>query len=125
MDESTIKDLSTSIINYNNAPHFGLGGDSFFFENENLPKSKEDIDNKEQSKGKEVNLINTSFKDLSLIRSGDEQALGNISFTKNIDKYAPNMEGGENDNDINSGDIQNKEIIIKHENQLNISFSDI
>jgi len=125
MDESTIKDLSTSIINYNNAPHFGLGGDSFFFENENLSKSKEDIDNKEHSKGKEVNLINTSFKDLSLIRSGDEQALGNISFTKNIDKYAPNMEAGENDNDINSADNQNKEIIIKNENQFNISFNDI
>ena len=127
MDESTIKDLSTSIINYNNAPHFGLGGDSFFFENENLSKSKEDIDTKEHSKGKEVNLINTSFKDLSLIRSGDEQALGNVSFTKNLDKYAPNLEGGDNDNDndINSGDIQNKEIIIKNENQFNISFNDI
>ena len=125
MDESTIKDLSTSIINYNNAPHFGLGGDSFFFENENLSKSKEDIDNKEHSKGKEVNLINTSFKDLSLIRSGDEQALGNVSFTKNLDKYPPNMEGGENDNDINSGDMQNKEIIIKNENQFDISFNDI
>jgi hypothetical protein len=125
MDESTIKDLSTSIINYNNAPHFGLGGDSFFFENENLSKSKEDIDIKEHSKGKEVNLINTSFKDLSLIRSGDEQALGNVSFTKNLDKYPPNMEGGENDNDINSGDMQNKEIIIKNENQFDISFNDI
>ena len=125
MDESTIKDLSTSIINYNNAPHFGLGGDSFFFENENLSKSKEDIDNKEHSKGKEVNLINTSFKDLSLIRSGDEQALGNVSFTKNLDKYPPNMEGGENDNDINSGDMQNKEIIIKNDNQFDISFNDI
>ena len=125
MDESTIKDLSTSIINYNNAPHFGLGGDSFFFENENLSKSKEDIDNKDHSKGKEVNLINTSFKDLSLIRSGDEQALGNISFTKNLDKYPPNMEGGENDNDINSGDMQNKEIIIKNDNQFDISFNDI
>ena len=125
MDESTIKDLSTSIINYNNAPHFGLGGDSFFFENENLSKSKEDIDIKEHSKGKEVNLINTSFKDLSLIRSGDEQALGNVSFTKNLDKYPPNMEGGENDNDINSGDMQNKEIIIKNDNQFDISFNDI
>ena len=125
MDESTIKDLSTSIINYNNAPHFGLGGDSFFFENENLSKSKEDIDNKDHSKGKEVNLINTSFKDLSLIRSGDEQALGNVSFTKNLDKYPPNMEGGENDNDINSGDMQNKEIIIKNDNQFDISFNDI
>ena len=68
-----------------------LGGDSFFFENENLSKSKEDIDNKEQSKGKEVNLINTSFKDLSLIRSGDEQ---NVSFTKNIDKYTSNIDEG-------------------------------
>ena len=125
MDESTIKDLSTSIINYNNAPHFGLGGDSFFFENENLSKSKEDIDIKEHSKGKEVNLINTSFKDLSLIRSGDEQALGNVSFTKNLDKYPPNMEGGENDNDINSGHMQNKEIIIKNDNQFDISFNDI
>ena len=125
MDESTIKDLSTSIINYNNAPHFGLGGDSFFFENENLSKSKEDIDIKEHSKGKEVNLINTSFKDLSLIRSGDEQALGNVSFTKNLDKYPPNLEGGENDNDINSGHMQNKEIIIKNDNQFDISFNDI
>ena len=35
MEDSTIKDLSTSIIHYNNVPHFGLGGDSFFFENEN------------------------------------------------------------------------------------------
>ncbi len=121
MDESTIKDLSNSIINYNNnAPHFGLGGDSFFFENENLSKSKEDIENKEQSKGKEVNLINTSFKDLSLIRSGDEQ---NVSFTKNLDKYTPNTEGGINE--INSGKIQNKEIFIKNENQFDISFNDI
>ena len=120
MDESTIKDFSTSIINYNNAPHFSLGGDSFFFENENLSKSKEDIDNKEQSKGKEVNLINTSFKDLSLIRSGDEQ---NVSFTKNLDKYTSNIEGG--DNDINTRDKENKEIFIKNENQFNISFNDI
>ena len=120
MDESTIKDLSTSIINCNNAPHFGLGGDSFSFENENLSKSKEDIDNKEQSKGKEVNLINTSFKDLSLIRSGDEQ---NVSFTKNIDKYTSNVENGENN--INSGNKGNKEIFIKNENQFNISFNDI
>ena len=120
MDESTIKDLSTSIINYNNAPHFGLGGDSFFFENENLSKSKEDIDNKEQSKGKEVNLINTSFKDLSLIRSGDEQ---NVSFTKNLDKYTSNIEGGENV--INTGEKGNKEIFIKNENQFNISFNEL
>jgi len=120
MDESTIKDLSSSIINYNNAPHFGLGGDSFFFENENLSKSKEDIDNKEQSKGKEVNLINTSFKDLSLIRSGDEQ---NVSFTKNIDKYTSNIDEGYNN--INNEKKQNKEIFIKNENQFNISFNDI
>ena len=120
MDESTIKDLSTSIINCNNAPHFGLGGDSFFFENENLSKSKEDIDNKEQSKGKEVNLINTSFKDLSLIRSGDEQ---NVSFTKNMDKFTNNIESGENN--INNGNKGNKEIFIKNENQFNISFNDI
>ena len=120
MDESTIKDLSTSIINCNNAPHFGLGGDSFFFENENLSKSKEDIDNKEQSKGKEVNLINTSFKDLSLIRSGDEQ---NVSFTKKMDKFASNIEDGENN--INNGNKGNKEIFIKNENQFNISFNDI
>ena len=120
MDESTIKDLSTSIINCNNPPHFGLGGDSFFFENENLSKSKEDIDNKEQSKGKEINLINTSFKDLSLIRSGDDQ---NVSFTKNIDKFSSNIEGGENN--INSGNKGNKEIFIKNENQFNISFNEI
>ena len=120
MDESTIKDLSSSIINYNNAPHFGLGGDSFFFENENLSKSKEDIDNKEQCKGKEVNLINTSFKDLSLIRSGDEQ---NVSFTKNIDKYTSNIDEGYNN--INNEKKQNKEIFIKNENQFNISFNDI
>ena len=119
MDESTIKDFSTSTINYNNAPHFSLGGDSFFFENENLSKSKENIDNKEQSKGKEVNLINTSFKDLSLIRNGDEQ---NVSFTKNLDKYTSNLEGGDNNN---AGDKENKEIFIKNENQFNISFNDI
>ena len=124
MEDSTIKDLSTSIIHYNNVPHFGLGGDSFFFENENLSKSKEDIDNKDLSKGKEVNLVNTSFKDLSLIRSGDEQALANISFTKNLDKYTPNMEGGEKENDINTNEIQ-KEIIIKNDNQFDISFNDI
>ena len=127
MDESTIKDLSSSIINYNNnAPHFGLGGDSFFFENENLSKSKEDIDNKEQSKGKEVNIINTSFKDLSLIRSGDdqiEQNEQNVSFTKNMDKFTSNIEGGYNH--INNEEKQNKEIFIKNENQFNISFNDI
>ena len=121
MDESTIKDFSTSIINYNNnAQHFSLGGDSFFFENENLSKSKEDIDNKEQSKGKEVNLINTSFKDLSLIRSGDDQ---NVSFNKNLDKFTSNIEAA--DNDINNEDKENKEIFIKNENQFNISFNDI
>ena len=120
MDESTIKDLSSSIINYNNAPHFGLGGDSFFFDNENLSKSKEDMDNKDQSKGKEINLINTSFKDLSLIRSGDEQ---NVSFTKNLDKCGTNLEG--ETNNINTGDKQKKEIIIKNENQFDISFNDI
>ena len=121
MDESTIKDLSNSIINYNNnAPHFGLGGDSFFFDNENLSKSKEDIDNKEQSKGKEVNIINTSFKDLSLIRSGDEP---NVSYNKNLDKFTPNEEGGFNQ--INSAKTQNKQIFIKNENQFNISFNDI
>ena len=119
MDESTIKDFSTSIINYNNANHNGLGGDSFFFENENLSKSKEDIDNKEQSKTKEINLINTSFKDLSLIRSGDEQ-VGNISFNKDTN----NIEGEEKD-DSNNEIEQNKEIFIKDENKLNISFNDI
>ena len=119
MDESTIKDLSTSIINYNNANHNVLGGDSFFFENENLSKSKEDIDTKEQSKTKEINLINTSFKDLSLIRSGDEQ-VGNISFNKDTN----NIEGEEKD-DSNNDVIQNKEIFIKDENKLNISFNDI
>ena len=119
MDESTIKDFSTSIINYNNANHNGLGGDSFFFENENLSKSKEDIDAKEQSKTKEINLINTSFKDLSLIRSGDEQ-VGNISFNKDTN----NIEGEEKD-DSNNDTNQNKEIFIKDENKLNISFNDI
>jgi len=122
MDESTIKDFSTSIIhyNYNNAQQGGIGADSFFFEGENLLKSKEDI--KEQSK-KDINLINTSFKDLSLIRSGDEQGLENISFTKNLDKYVSNIDGG--DNDINNEENINKEIFIKNENQFNISFNDI
>ena len=119
MDESTIKDFSTSIINYNNANHNGLGGDSFFFENENLSKSKEDIDNKEQSKTKEINLINTSFKDLSLIRSGDEQG-GNISFNKDTNF----IEGEEKDEGDNNGK-NNKEIFIKDDNTLNISFNDI
>ena len=122
MDESTIKDFSTSIINYNNANHNGLGGDSFFFENENLSKlskSKEDIENKERSKTKEINLINTSFKDLSLIRSGDEP-VGNISFNKDTN----NIEGEEKD-DSNNDAEPNKEIFIKDENKLNISFNDI
>ena len=118
MDESTIKDFSTSIINYNNANHNGLGGDSFFFENENLSKSKEDIDNKEQSKTKEINLINTSFKYLSLIRSGDE--VGNISFNKDT-----NFIEGEEKYDSNNEVIHNKEIFLKDENTLNISFNDI
>ena len=121
MDESTIKDFSTSIIhyNYNNAQQGGMGADSFFFEGENLLKYKEEIENKEQSKIKDVNLINTSFKDLSIIKSGDEPGLENISFTKNIDKYVANI----GDGDI--GENKNKEIFIKNENQLNISFNDI
>ena len=126
MDESTIKDFSTSIINYNNANHNGIGGDSFFFENENLSKSKEDIDAKEQSKTKEINLINTSFKDLSLIRSGDEQ-VGNISFNKDtniIEGEEKDDSNNDNDNDNNDTN-QNKEIFIKDENKLNISFNDI
>lgn len=126
MDESTIKDFSTSIIHYNNiAQQGGIGTDSFFFEGENLLKYKEDIDNKEQSKGKDVNLINTSFKDLSIIKSGDEPGLENISFTKNLDKYVANIEEG--DEDINSGESKdkNKEIFIKNENQFNISFNEI
>ena len=60
---------------------------------------KEDIENKEQSKIKDVNLINTSFKDLSIIKSGDEPGLENISFTKNLDKYVANIcdgDSGEN-----------------------------
>ena len=127
MDESTIKDFSTSIIhyNYNNAQQGGIGADSFFFEGENLLKYKEEIENKEQSKIKDVNLINTSFKDLSIIKSGDEPGLENISFTKNLDKYVANI--GDGDVDINTGDNDNnnKEIFIKNENQLNISFNDI
>ena len=115
MDESTIKDFSTSIINYNNVNHNVLGADSFFFENENLSKSKEDIDNKDQLKTKEINLINTSFKDLSLIRSGDEQG-GNISFNKDTNF----IEGGDNDDSKKS-----KEIFIKDDNNFNISFNDI
>ena len=89
-------------------------------EGENLSKSKDDLDNKEHSKGKEVDLINTSFKDLSLIRSGDEQSLGKISFTKNLDKYSSN---NNIDNEIN--EEVNKEIIIKNDNQLNISFNEL
>jgi hypothetical protein len=98
---------------------------SFFFEGDNLLKSKEDIDNKEQSKIKDVNLINTSFKDLSIIKSGDEPGLENISFTKNLDKYVSNI--GEADVEINTGEDKdkNKEIFIKNDNQLNISFNDI
>ena len=127
MDESTIKDFSTSIIHYNNnniQPGI-IGVDSFFFEGENLLKSKEDIENKEQSKIKDVNLINTSFKDLSIIKSGDEPGLENISFTKNLDKYVANI--GEADVEINAGEDKdkNKEIFIKNDNQLNISFNDI
>ena len=125
MDESTIKDFSTSIINYNNANHNGIGGDSFFFENENLSKSKEDIDAKEQSKTKEINLINTSFKDLSLIRSGDEQ-VGNISFNKDTNIIeGEEKDDSNNDNDNDNDTNQNKEIFIKDENKLNISFNDI
>ena len=110
------KDSSSDISNI-----IGLGGDSFSLEGENLSKYKEDLDNKEQSKGKEVDLINTSFKDLSLIRSGDEQSVGKISFTKNLDKFSSN--NNIIDNDINEG--SNKEIIIKNDNQLNISFNEV
>ena len=123
MDESTIKDFSTSIINYNNANH-NIGGDSFFFENENLSKSKEDIDAKEQSKTKEINLINTSFKDLSLIRSGDEQ-VGNISFNKDTNIIEGEGEEKDDSNNDNNDTNQNKEIFIKDDNKLNISFTDI
>ena len=122
MDESTIKDFSTSIIHYNNIAQQGLGADSFFFdgERENLLKTKEDIDNKDQYKLKDVNLINTSFKDLSIIKSGDEPGLENMSFTKNLDKYVANIDG-----DINNKENKNNEIFIKNDNQLNISFNDI
>lgn len=123
MDESTIKDFSTSIIHYNNiGQQGGIGADSFFFdgEKENILKSKEDIENKDQSKLKDVNLINTSFKDLSIIKSGDDPVLENMSFTKNLDKYVANIEG-----DINNDENKNKEIFIKNDNQLNISFNDI
>lgn len=109
------KDSSSLISNI-----IGLGGDSFSLEGENLSKSKEDLDNKDHSKGKEVDLINTSFKDLSLIRSGDEQSLGKISFTKNLDKYSSN---NNIENEIN--EEVNKEIIIKNDNQLNISFNEL
>ena len=129
IDDSTIKDFSTSIIhyNYNNTQQAGIGGDSFFIEDENLLKSKEEIENKDQNKSKEVNLINTSFKDLSIIKGGDEPGLENISFTKNLDKYVANIEGGDNDNDNDSTPDENKkkQIFIKNDNQLNISFNDI
>ena len=100
-----------------------MGGDSFFIEDENLLKSKEEIENKDQNKSKEVNLINTSFKDLSIIKGGDEPGLENISFTKNLDKYVANIDGGDNDND--STPDENKKILIKNDNQLNISFNEI
>jgi hypothetical protein len=129
IDDSTIKDFSTSIIhyNYNNTQQAGIGGDSFFIEDENLLKSKVEIENKDQNKSKEVNLINTSFKDLSIIKGGDEPGLENISFTKNLDKYVANIEGGDNDNDNDSTPDENKkkQIFIKNDNQLNISFNDI
>ena len=56
MDESTVKDFSGSIThyNYNNGQQGGMGADSFFFERENLLKYKEEIDNKEQYKGKDL-----------------------------------------------------------------------
>ena len=131
IDDSTIKDFSTSIIhyNYNNTQQAGMGGDSFFIEDENLLKSKEEIENKDQNKSKEVNLINTSFKDLSIIKGGDEPGLENISFTKNLDKYVANIDGGDNDNDNDNDSTpdenKKKEILIKNDNQLNISFNDI
>ena len=127
IDDSTIKDFSTSIIhyNYNNTQQAGIGGDSFFIEDENLLKSKEEIENKDQNKSKEVNLINTSFKDLSIIKGGDEPGLENISFTKNLDKYVANIEGGDNDNDSTPDENKKKQIFIKNDNQLNISFNDI
>ena len=127
IDDSTIKDFSTSIIhyNYNNTQQAGIGGDSFFIEDENLLKSKEEIENKDQNKSKEVNLINTSFKDLSIIKGGDEPGLENISFTKNLDKYVANIDGGDNDNDdITPDENKMKQIFIKNDNQLNISFND-
>ena len=68
-------------------------------------------------------MVNTSFKDLSIIKSGDEPGLENISFTKNLDKYVANIEDGDGDVDINNN--KNKEILIKNENQLTISFNDI
>ena len=108
MDESTIKDFSANIIhyNYNNGQQWGMGADSFFFEGENLLKYKEDIDNKEKSKGKDFNLINTSFKDLSIIKSWDEPGLENVSFTKNMDKYVANI--GDGDMEINSEELKIK-----------------
>ena len=70
-------------------------------------------------------MINTSFKDLRIIKNRDEPGLENISFTKNLDKYVANI--GDEDMEINSAEIkdQNKEIFIKNENQFNISFNDI
>ena len=127
MEESTIKDFSTSIIhyNYNNAHSGGIGVDSFFFEGDNLLKYKEENENREISKNKDVNLINTSFKDLSIIKVRDEPGLENVSFTKNFDKYVSNIEEG--DAVINTEDNKdnNKKIFIKNDNQLNISFNDI
>lgn len=118
MDESAAVEFSQSIINSNNAPHFV--GDSFSFEGENLSKSKEDLENKDQLKIKEPNLVNTSLKDWSLIRSGDDQSIIKLSFNKNLDKDTNNIEGAENEQLEN----QNKEIFIKNdEDQFNISFN--
>jgi hypothetical protein len=70
-------------------------------------------------------LINTSFKDLSIIKSGDEPGLENISFTKNLDKYVGNIDGGDYDNDSTPDENKKKQIFIKNDKQLNISFNDI
>ena len=40
-----------------------------------------------------------------------------------MDKFSQKMDLG--DNDINMGETKSKEIIIKNENQFNISFNDI
>ena len=56
---------------------------------------------------------------MSLIRSGDEQG-GNISFNKDTNF----IEGEEKDEGDNNGK-NNKEIFIKDDNTLNISFNDI